>query len=154
MRPKDPFAPLINRANQLSRDVNNMAVNVLTIFSGTKKVAEQREVFARELASLINQMAATKQKWDELESLLVFVDAHANEISERDLIKLVESASDTATVVQGSVETYRLAHIDCAMRMLQLDPELIPWAVKELMSYEGGPERMAEWRAAISVLDV
>lgn len=145
---KDPIAPLTKRLKLLARDSQNVAMNVLAIFAGTKQVARSRDDFATELHKLVEQTANTARAWDKLQDILLYLESKTGELDEMALVKVVEGIADSAMISQNAGEVWRLAQTDCALRMLKLEPDLIPYALKELKSHS--PEQYEVWLKAFN----
>lgn len=151
----DPYRPVIKILKQLTKDSANVTNTVLGLFTGARKVTTSRAEFATEMQKTIEQVTATAQTWQKLEKLLMYMESAASEVSERELVQVVERAADATMLTEQMEKVWGLAENDCALRMLQLDPELIPYAAKEVSTFENGKEQLKVWYEAIgTVLDL
>ena len=144
--------PLTKRLKLLARDSQNVAMSVLTIFTGTRSITKKRDKFSGEIHKLIEQVTATTESWHELEQMLFYLEAKTSEVSEGELIRIVEGAADSAMLAEHMGEVYRLKYIDCAIRLANLDRDLLPEMVKEVQTHEGGIEQLSALFVAIEEL--
>ena len=151
------FEIIIKRSRILLRDSKNAATNYLTLLTGIAHIRKSSDIVDadldeayQKLGEAYNQLGKTIRDYQGLRELIAVAVATSEEADKMGMIKLVETVADTALFTEQLGEVFKLQHVDCAVRMLQLDAELIPWAIKELESYEGGPERIAEWRKALA----
>lgn len=144
--------PLTKRLKLLARDSQNVAMNVLAIFTGTRKISQKRDKFSADLHKMLEQVTVMTQSWTELQELLYYLESKTGEIDERNLVKIVEGLADTAMLSASIKDIHRQAYIDCASRILSLDDNLFDVMVKEVQTHEGGDDKLSALFVAIEKL--
>ena len=131
---------------------SNTAMSILSVSVGIEVSGKKRTELMAEIQALVEQTTRLQQVALEFNEIASEVEHKGLEIDETSVARMVEKSADALTIAQAIVASLRLKQNDCAMRMLALDPDLIPYALREIASYDGGPEQVTRWRAAIEAL--
>lgn len=144
----DLYTPVTKRLKQLTRDLKNAVNDVLAASKAANDIKETKIGVDNELKEAIDHLSAAYQQWQKLGSLVEHLTLRLGELTEADLSKLVESAADSAMVVEFVGQFSKLKEIETAHQMLHLDSDLIEFAVKEIASND--LNRLKLWQSIIN----
>lgn len=148
----DLLEPTIKRLRELVGLTSNTAMSILAVSIGIEASAKKRTELMGDIQQLVEQVGRLQETALQFEELASHVEHHGLEIDENSVAQMVEKSADALIVAQALTMALRLKQNDCALRMLALDPDLIPHTIKELSSYDNGPEQLARWAEAIGSL--
>jgi hypothetical protein len=145
----DPLNPLSRFLTGIAKDAANVSADVLRLFQGIRNARRPRSNVKLEVHKLKQQVARLETAVDTLDEIMGIVEAHAGETSEYELISLALKMADGADMSEKMSGVLALDHIALATRLLKMPPGRFSEVVRELDSYEGGKERLAEFFAAV-----
>lgn len=128
------------------------AVARLSIEMSRLKVADCTPATAYEIVGMymtqVQALASANREILAQASLIESLQAQARDaaLSAGDL---AESMSDTMMMTEQVGEMLKIAYMQLARHILELMPDLIGYAVKEVVSHAGGKEQLELLRAAI-----
>lgn len=146
----DPLAPLTRRLKELSRDANNAVSSVLALFAGIREQGRPRQEVKLEIFRLKAQLARVESAFSRLDEVLGAMESHAGELSEQELIGLVDKIADAGTIAEHTATVLALDYIATAVRLLKTQPDKFFEIIREMDSHEGGREQVQAFcKAAI-----
>lgn len=149
----DPFEPTIKRLRELVGLTSNAAMSILAVTVGIEATGKKRNELMAEIQAMVEQTARLQKAALDFNELASEVEHKGLEVDEGSVARMVEKSADAVMIAQAITSALRLKQNDCALRMLSLDPDLIPYAIKELATYDGGPEQLLRFKAAIEAAE-
>lgn len=147
MNEEDFYAPISNRLKELSKDLSNAVMSVLTISAGTRTFKERKAGVDSELKEAINHLSKAFGEWKKLEEVVDYMASHLEELDETTLARLVEKSADSAMALEFVGQHGRMKEVRTAHAMITLDEDLIQYSVKEVGSHS--KDKLERWQKEI-----
>ena len=144
------LAPVVKRMRALGRDTRNTIGEFMGLAKGIDALDANSEAFDQDIDHLQQAMARVSQGWTEM--LIDIQVLRAKKMEVGSLPDLAERMADTVMILEQVDELIDVDYIHWARSSLQLSPELLDVAVREVASYEGGGRKLELLRAAIDRL--
>ena len=141
--------PLTRRLQQMTKDAANAISSTLILFTGIREMKRPRALLQSEIKALQEQTNRVLMAFNELDVFLDILSGKASEISEAELVTIVERLSDSVMLSQQMATIENLDYITCAMKMRHLEPEKMALSIREIASHPGGKGQLELWRDAI-----
>lgn len=136
----DPFEKLTTHLRQLAKDSNRIARGVIGVLTAAKQL--DNTSFQAQLDRTLGEIENLTREWVILSNQIEALKGQAGVIRDGEIIALAEKAADVAMIGQQVGETWRLAYIDLAHRILSADKDLFPYTVQEVHSYPKGDNQL------------
>ena len=141
------LGPVVKRMRQLGRDTNNTIQEFMGLNKGIEAVGASADSFDSDIDTLQNHVLKLSESW-----LRMYTEVQVLRAKKQETISLPDIAdklADAIQILELQDEVFDVDYIQLARCILHTASAQFDAAVKEINSFDGGPEQLSALFIAI-----